>query len=79
VKYVNIHLIVSGSISTICVKIRRHSNEILVAQGNLAPEHGDALIQEAMYIIEQIGSADQAALSNLYMAGTLIFLPTLNR
>jgi pullulanase/glycogen debranching enzyme len=53
--------------------------EILVAQGNLAPEHGDALIQEAMYIIVQIGSADQAALSSLNMAGTLIFLPTMNR
>jgi hypothetical protein len=52
--------------------------EILVAQGNLAPEHGDALIQEAAYIIGQIGLANAMTLNSSSLTGTQIFLPVMN-
>ena len=55
-----------------------HHVEILVRQGNLAAEFGDALIQEAKIIIEQIAVDYLAKLNSVNQAGTQIFLPTLN-
>ena len=53
--------------------------EILVAQGNLAAAYGDALIQDAAYIIEQIGLANSMTLNSINLTGTQhIFLPVMN-
>lgn len=55
-----------------------HHVEILVRQGILAVEHGDALIQEAEFIILQIAGDYQIEVSSIDLGITEIFLPAMN-